>query len=163
MTTVSTPPDPDALRVGTAEREDAIRLLGDHFAAGRLPMAEYENRLTAAIDSTTRADLRALFHDLPAPYPPFMAPPPPPPPAPVFPSYPPAAPAGYSDKSRIAAGALQILLPFGTGRFYTGHIHIAVLQLVLVLTGIGVIWSIIDGILLITTGGTDRYGRPLRM
>lgn len=88
---------------------------------------------------------------------------PPPPPAPVFPSYPAPAPAGYSDKSRIAAGALQILLPFGTGRFYTGHIHIAVLQLVLVLTGIGVIWSIIDGILLITTGGTDRHGRPLRM
>jgi hypothetical protein len=164
VTTVSTPPDPDALRIGTAEREDAIKVLGDHFAAGRLPMAEYETRVTAAVDATTRADLRTLFTDLPAPYPPFMAPPAPPPtPATLLPYHPPGAPVGYSEKSCLAAGLLQILLPFGTGRFYTGHIGIAVAQLVLVFVGIGVIWSIIDGILLITTGGTDRHGRPLRM
>ncbi|HEU5475871.1 MAG TPA: DUF1707 domain-containing protein [Actinophytocola sp.] len=156
------PIDPDALRIGTQEREDAVRVLGEHFAAGRLPMDEYEQRVGAALEAQARGDLRPLFRDLPAPYPPFMAPPPPAPLIPV-PTAPPVELAVYSEKSRIAAGLLQILLPFGTGRFYTGHIHIAVLQLVLVFTGIGVIWSIVDGILLIANGGTDRYGRPLRL
>jgi hypothetical protein len=167
---VGDPVDQDALRIGTEEREDAMRVLGEHFAAGRLPMDEYEQRVDDALGARTRADLRSLFRDLPAPHPRFMAPPPPAPlaprplmPAPVLvPMAPPAELAVYSEKSRVAAGLLQILLPFGTGRFYTGHYHIAVLQLVLVLTGIGVIWSMIDGILLIVSGGTDRDGRPLR-
>ena len=161
MTTVNYPVDRDALRIGTQEREDAVRILGDHFAAGRLPMDEYEQRVTAALESATRGDLRPLFADLPAPYPPFMAPPP----APLLPvpMPPPNSLAGYSEKSRLAAGLLQIMLPFGIGRYYTGHPGIATAQLVLAFTGIGVIWSIVDGILLIANGGTDSYGRPLRM
>jgi hypothetical protein len=158
---VGDPVDRDALRIGTQEREEAVRVLGEHFSAGRLAMDEYEQRVGAAVEAQTRADLRALFQDLPAPYPPFMAPPPP---APLLlaPMAPPAELSVYSEKSRVAAGLLQILLPFGAGRFYTGHIHIAVLQLVLGFTGIGVIWCMIDGILLIANGGTDRHGRPLR-
>jgi TM2 domain-containing membrane protein YozV len=54
------------------------------------------------------------------------------------------------------------VLPFGIGRFYTGHTHIAVAQLVLVFVGVGVIWSIIDGVLLLINGGTDAQGRRLR-
>jgi TM2 domain-containing membrane protein YozV len=77
------------------------------------------------------------------------------------PNYP--SPVQYSDKSRVAAGVLQILLPFGVGRFYTGHIGIAVGQLLTSVFFIGVIWSIVDGIILLTSGGTDRYGRPLHM
>ncbi|HET9139568.1 DUF1707 domain-containing protein [Actinophytocola sp.] len=156
------PIDRDALRIGTQEREDAVRVLGEHFADGRLPVDEYEQRVGVAIEAQTRAELRPLFQDLPAPYPAFMAPPPP---GPLIsaPMAPPAELAVYSDKSRVAAGLLQILLPFGTGRFYLGHIPLAVLQLVLVFTGIGVIWSIVDGILLIANGGTDSHGRPLRL
>ena len=36
----------------------------------------------------------------------------------------------YSDKSKIIAGLLQILLPFGIGRFYIGDTKIGVIQLI---------------------------------
>ncbi|HEX2130466.1 MAG TPA: DUF1707 domain-containing protein [Actinophytocola sp.] len=152
----------DDIRVGTAERESAVRLLGEHFSAGRLQVEEYEERVGRALEARTRGDLRPLFADLPAPYPPFMVPPvrqgaPPP----VFrPSAP--TPAEYSDRSRIAAGVLQILLPFGIGRFYTGHTGTALAQLISALFFVGIVWSFVDGVILIARGGEDRYGRPLR-
>lgn len=154
---------PDDMRIGTPEREDAIRVLGDHFAVGRLFMDEYEQRVGAAIDARTGADLRSQFDDLPAPHPAFMvaAAGPPAPLAPMQPIYPSNARVGCSDRSRVAAGLLQIMFPFGTGRFYTGHTRIAVTQLVLVLVGVGVIWSLVDGVLLLAIGGTDPHGRPL--
>ena len=73
----------------------------------------------------------------------------------------------YSDKQKSLAGFLQ-LLPIvvaigGIGRFYSGHIGIGVAQLILSCTGIGQIWSIIDGIILLTSDtATDADGRPLR-
>jgi TM2 domain-containing membrane protein YozV len=70
-----------------------------------------------------------------------------------------------SDKSKVVAGILQILLGgFGAGRFYTGHTKIAILQIVVtwVLCGFGAIWPLIDGILILVQGGTDAQGRPLR-
>ncbi len=79
------------------------------------------------------------------------------------PQYAPAA--GVSDKSKIVAGILGILLGgFGVGRFYTGHIKIAVLQLVVsvVTFGLGGLWGFIDGILILVNGGTDAQGRRLR-
>lgn len=161
--------DSDGLRVGTAERESAVKVLGEHMSEGRLSIEEYEERMSAALEARTRADLKVLFKDLPAPYPWFMAPPSPsvpalPPPSglPVF--YPAASPpvAGQSDKNQLAAGILQILLPFGIGRFYTGHTGIALAQLLTSFLFIGVVWSIIDGILLLVNGGTDAQGRPLR-
>jgi len=79
------------------------------------------------------------------------------------PQYPGAA--GVSDKSKIIAGILGILLGgFGVGRFYMGHTKIGVLQLVvsLVTCGIGGIWGFIDGILILINGGVDGDGRPLR-
>jgi uncharacterized protein DUF1707/TM2 domain-containing protein len=171
---VSEPAGPDALRIGTQEREDAVRVLGEHFAAGRLQVDEYEKRVTDALESQTRGDLRPLFADLPAPYPAFLVPPAL---APsdtnlwqnaggtvvLMPAYPPAPPpVVYSDKNRLAAGILQILLPFGIGRFYTGHTGIAVAQLLTSLLFIGVIWSFVDGIILLVSGGTDGQGRRLR-
>jgi TM2 domain-containing membrane protein YozV len=80
-------------------------------------------------------------------------------------TYPPQYPAGVSDKSKVVAGILGILLgTFGVGRFYTGHTKIGVLQLVVgVCTfGIGGLWGVIDGILILVNGGTDAQGRPLR-
>ena len=58
----------------------------------------------------------------------------------------------YKSKSKLAAGLLQSCLPFfALGRFYLGYYKIAVLQVItVVLTfGIGIIWSFIDGILIL--------------
>lgn len=76
-------------------------------------------------------------------------------------------PAGrpYSDKSKVVAGVLGILLGFfGAGRFYTGHTGLGVAQLVVsILTcGIGSLWGLIDGILILVGDSTDAKGRPLR-
>jgi TM2 domain-containing membrane protein YozV len=67
----------------------------------------------------------------------------------------------YSEKSKIVAGILQLFLgTLGIGRFYTGHVGMAIAQL-LTCGGLG-IWALIDGILLLVNGGTDKQGRPLR-
>lgn len=68
-------------------------------------------------------------------------------------------------KSRLAAGLLQIFLgSLGIGRFYLGYSSIGVYQiLVSVFTcGIGGIWGLIDGILILT-GYVDKDadGNPL--
>jgi TM2 domain-containing membrane protein YozV len=158
--------DSDSLRIGTAEREAAVRILSDHLSEGRLTLEEYEERMAVALEARTQADLKPLFTDLPPPHPAFMAAPPPMLPPPVGPPmyYPPAPPpmAGMSDKNRVAAGVLQILLPFGIGRFYTGHTNIALAQLLTSFLFVGVVWSFIDGIMLLVNGGTDAEGRPLR-
>ncbi|SCG49392.1 TM2 domain-containing membrane protein YozV [Micromonospora halophytica] len=81
--------------------------------------------------------------------------------APPYPQY----PQGISDKSKVVAGILQILLGgFGVGRFYMGDTKTGVIQLVvtLVTCGIGSIWGLIDGILILVNGGVDGQGRPLR-
>ena len=80
-------------------------------------------------------------------------------------TYPPQYPAGVSDKSKVVAGILGILLgSLGVGRFYTGHTKIAVLQLVVSICtfGLGGLWGLVDGILILVNGGTDAQGRPLR-
>lgn len=77
----------------------------------------------------------------------------------------PGHPLGVSDKSKIVAGILQILLGgLGIGRFYMGHTKIGVIQLVvtLVTCGVGAIWGIVDGVLILVKGGVDGQGRPLR-
>jgi hypothetical protein len=158
--------DPDQLRIGTQEREDAVRALGEHFADGRMPVDEYEERVGTALEARTRADLRPLFADLPAPYPAFMAPPPPLvrafAPDPLAVHDPAPSPALYSERSRVAAGVLQLVLPFGIGRFYTGHTGIAIAQLVTSFMFVGVVWCWIDGIIMLANGGIDADGRPLR-
>ena len=109
----------------------------------------------------------------------YGAPPPgpygPPPPNPMGPPgmMQPAAPYGidpvsglpYSDKSKMVAGMLQLFAgAFGVGRFYTGHIGIAIAQIAVVwLTcGLGIFWPMIDGIMMLTGRVTDAQGRPLR-
>jgi hypothetical protein len=67
-----------------------------------------------------------------------------------------------SNKSRILAGILQIILP-GVGRMYLGYAATGVIQLVLALcTGVLWLWSLIDGIIMLTGGvKLDGYGRVL--
>jgi TM2 domain-containing membrane protein YozV len=124
----------------------------------------------------------------PPPPPPYGAPIPPsygqatPPPYPQPGGYPPpqpgvygvspAAPYGvhpvtgipYSDKTKLVAGLLQILIPLGIGRFYIGDTKTGVWQVVVtVLTcGIGGLWPFIDGIIILATDSVDAQGRPLR-
>lgn len=56
---------PQGLRIGDAEREQAARRLGEHFAAGRLDEQEHSERTTAAYAARTQEQLDALFADLP--------------------------------------------------------------------------------------------------
>ncbi|MGW3965438.1 DUF1707 domain-containing protein [Amycolatopsis sp. NPDC005003] len=162
----------DELRIGTAEREEAARLLADHFGMGRISPDEYESRVTDAYAAMTLGDLRPLFRDLPHPHPGFFGPPAGPAQMPTQVYAPPSAPVAmpygpppvvYSPRSRTVAGVLQIVLPFGVGRFYTGQTGLGVAQLFATFcTGVGVFWPIIDGIMLLVNGGTDAEGRPLR-
>ncbi|MBL8047945.1 MAG: DUF4339 domain-containing protein [Chthonomonas sp.] len=67
-----------------------------------------------------------------------------------------------SDKSRIAAGILQILIP-GVGRMYLGHVAQGVMQLILSPCVIGAVWAWIDGILMLCGNVKfDGYGRRLQ-
>ena len=102
-----------------------------------------------------------------------------PPPYSQYPSaapyFDPAAPFGrhpvtgepLSDKSKIVAGLLQLvsLAGFGgIGRLYLGDVGIGVAQLLLgwFTCGIGLIWSIVDAVLILTDKVRDPQGRPLR-
>lgn len=172
---VTPPSNFDGTRIGDQERSDAIHTLGEHYTQGRLGFPEYEHRTREAAQATTFDQLRGLFQDLPAPWPANLLPAIPA--APTVAYYPvPVGPAaaqhmGYSDKSKIAAGLLQIFLPFGVGRLYTGHVGIGITQLLLFWLGIipcglgtvaAVIWCLVDGIVLLAGDSTDAYGRPLR-
>jgi hypothetical protein len=189
VSSVAVPFDPYSMRIGNTERDAAIQALNEHYAAGRLQLDEFEQRVSRASVGHTLSELGALFDDLPAPHPAFLAPPaqtmppvfPPGPPPRGYapqgypsqgyarPGYNPYAPYGYdpltgmplSDKSKVVAGILQLFLGgFGVGRFYTGHIGMAIAQL-LTCGGCG-IWSLVDAIILLVNGGTDAQGRKLR-
>jgi TM2 domain-containing membrane protein YozV len=68
---------------------------------------------------------------------------------------------GMSDRSRVLAGILQLLIP-GVGRMYLGYSAIGVIQLLLSPCGVGVVWSFIDGIIILAGGvRLDGYGRTL--
>jgi TM2 domain-containing membrane protein YozV len=181
---------PDPVRIGNREREAAVRELGEHFAEGRLDPQEYEERASAAYAARTADDLAPLFKDLPRsdelptvaapPFPPAPVPQPFPPfptaphpvapyPAPYAPGYleapygrEPATGVPYSDRQKVVAGVLQLLLPFGIGRFYTGHTGIGVAQLLLSFVAIGAIWAFIDGLVILLGRPLDSDGRPLR-
>ncbi len=87
----------------------------------------------------------------------------------------PAAPFGrhpvtgqpLSDKSKTVAGLLQLLSLLGIGgigRIYLGDIGVGVAQLLVgwLTCGIGLIWSLVDAILILTDKVQDPRGRPLR-
>jgi len=54
------------VRIGTAEREEAMALLSRQFSEGRLNPDEFSERSAAVAAAMTRADLEPLFADLPA-------------------------------------------------------------------------------------------------
>ncbi len=54
-----------AVRASDAEREEAVALLREHAAAGRLTLEEFAQRMTEAYDARTTAELDELARDLP--------------------------------------------------------------------------------------------------
>ena len=54
------------LRVSDAEREQAVDLLSEHAAQGRLGVEELDARIETALAARTRGELLALTSDLPA-------------------------------------------------------------------------------------------------
>lgn len=103
---------------------------------------------------------------------PSMPPPPPGPPstpssgstqrsAPIYASYPHLS-SLRSDRSRVVAGVLQLLLP-GIGRMYLGYWAMGVLQLLASFCfGIGWVISVVDGVLILSGAvRMDGYGRML--
>jgi hypothetical protein len=122
----------EAIRIGTSERESAIRALGEHMNAGRLEPDEYGDRVAAASVARTEIDLEPLFCDLPAPHwrkPAPIVPPAPewaPPPAPV-------PPAGQSPFGGRTAAVLVALSPFVAIALMVGlHIWFAFLLIPIV-------------------------------
>jgi hypothetical protein len=55
------------LRIGDAERDQAVAVLSDHFVAGRLTQEEFEERSDQATRARYTDDLSRLFADLPDP------------------------------------------------------------------------------------------------
>ena len=75
------------------------------------------------------------------------------------------APTGeVSDKSKMVAGLLELLLPMvgihGVGRFYLGYTGLGIAQL-LTCGGCGW-WSLIDGIMILMDKVPDADGRKLK-
>lgn len=60
------------LRVSDAERQTVVDELRTHFGAGRIDLAEFEERTQAALAARVRGDLHPLLDDLPD-----LGPPPP--------------------------------------------------------------------------------------
>ena len=63
------------LRIGTAERNAAMKALDAHLEAGRLGVEEYGDRSAKAAGATTADELEELFTDLPEPHPVLAGPP----------------------------------------------------------------------------------------
>lgn len=76
--------DPE-IRIGDAERDEAVRRLQMHVSEGRLSLEEFDNRVGRAIEAVTAGDLVELFKDLPgAPFDPPADEPRVPAPAPTY-------------------------------------------------------------------------------
>ncbi|SES01030.1 protein of unknown function [Propionibacterium cyclohexanicum] len=53
------------MRIGDAERDEAVARLREHYARGRLSASEFEERMGTAMAAHTRSELVPLFRDLP--------------------------------------------------------------------------------------------------
>lgn len=54
------------IRASDAERDQFVQELGRHLGAGRLDLAEYDDRVAQVYKSATREELKAVLADLPA-------------------------------------------------------------------------------------------------
>ena len=74
--------------------------------------------------------------------------------------------ADFSQRSRIAAGILGLLLGWlGIHRFYLGSIGVGIIQIIVtfVTFGFGGLWGFVEGIIIISGASwRDSDGKPLR-
>lgn len=56
---------PPATRIGDQERQSAAAILGEHWGAGRLDAAEFNERLDLALTAKTDLELIRVFEELP--------------------------------------------------------------------------------------------------
>lgn len=54
------------VRIGDAERDEAVGLLQEHHIAGRLSVEEMDERVTAALSASKQSDIARLLSDLPS-------------------------------------------------------------------------------------------------
>ena len=69
-----------------------------------------------------------------------------------------------SDKTKIAAGLLGLFLgSIGVHKFYIGDSKAGVIRIVVtvVTCGIGGLWGVIEGIMILANGGVDAEGKEL--
>jgi hypothetical protein len=133
---------PGDLRVSDADRDRALCELSEHFQAGRLTDAEFDERSSRALQARTETDLAALFDDLPRKRPAAAAP------------HPRPAAAGPSDVERPSVGlglatrlpvvrvllAVAVIAAVGgglAGGFSGHHTLAAVLPIIFVVAIIG--------------------------
>ncbi|SDF90760.1 protein of unknown function [Lentzea fradiae] len=95
------------IRVGDAERQQALQVLGEHMSAGRIDVEEYGERSAKITTAKTRGELMALFHDLPDPRPQFAAP------MAMFPE-PPRAPARRWESTFVPVVGVLVIVAFFT-------------------------------------------------
>lgn len=58
--------DLQRMRASDAERDEVVRRLGEHAAAGRLEASELDERIAAALAARTHAELAVVEADLPS-------------------------------------------------------------------------------------------------
>ena len=58
--------NPD-VRIGTAEREQALSNLSQHLSDGRVALPEFDERSAVVSSAVTRGELDSVFTDLPTP------------------------------------------------------------------------------------------------
>ncbi|MDQ2587165.1 DUF1707 SHOCT-like domain-containing protein [Saccharothrix yanglingensis] len=89
------------IRIGDAEREHALELLGEHLGQGRLTVDEFGERSARVATARTRGDLLELFADLPDPRPRFRQ---------VAPAEPPARRSSFALEPRMSGVVLPVVL-----------------------------------------------------
>lgn len=98
------------IRVGSAERDDAVAALGVHRSSERLTQAEYDERCRRAAEAQSRPELEALFDDLPAPHPDLSGAVSPRPPAVVNPEWPGGRESTRASRVMDVIGVLSLLV-----------------------------------------------------
>lgn len=98
------------IRVSSAEREDAVAALGVHRSSGRLTHEQFEDRVQRAARAETRAEIEALFDDLPAPHPDLSAAVSPRPPPVVNPEWPGGRSGTRASRVMDVIGVLSLLV-----------------------------------------------------
>lgn len=125
--------DSPDVRIGTAEREQAMQRLSEHFAAGRLSVAEFDERSGLIAAAVTRGDLAPVFSDLPA----------------AIPAPEPAEPAAAQPGGRreFAGPAMGLVVIIALVLFFTTHTWL---------------WFLLIPAVGIITGGLQQRNREQR-